>query len=149
MAGMNERHGNTKHPIYRSWAALRYRCSSGKNPCYGGRGIAVCAEWDSFPVFFEWALSTGWREGLTIDRIDVDGNYEPANCRWATAAQQGANKRPKLAVLIDGRIKSVLQWSRATGIPQATLYKRYHAGIRGRAFLAPPINPATPKGPNL
>jgi hypothetical protein len=147
---MNERHGLIKHPTYTSWRGMRQRCTNPKDSHwadYGGRGIRICPEWASFRAFHEWAIASGWALGLTLDRYpDVNGNYEPSNCRWATAQEQGRNKRPRLSVEVDGLTLSVRQWSALTGIFITTLYKRYHAGIRGKEFIAPPVNPATPKG---
>jgi hypothetical protein len=145
---MNEKHGQIRHPIYTSWRAMRRRCNSPSSDQwrhYGGRGIQICHEWESFPAFMAWALSAGWKPGLTIERVNVDGNYEPSNCKWATPLEQSVNRRAMLPVEVDGLSFSVLQWSKKTGIPQATLYKRYHAGIRGSKFIARPVNPATRK----
>ncbi len=94
----NRRHGHAqRHEMtrtYKSWISMRQRCRNANAPnfaSYGGRGIAVCARWDSFELFL---ADMGPRpEGMSIDRIDVDGNYEPGNCRWATPKQQQANRR--------------------------------------------------------
>lgn len=89
------RHGHSHSPTYRSWYAMRQRCENRKNKrfeIYGGRGISVCERWKLFDNFLE---DMGARpEGKTLDRIDCDGNYEPANCRWATASEQMKNRRP-------------------------------------------------------
>lgn len=95
-AGRREEHGQAKArtPTYRSWVAMRTRCHNPRRaayPDYGGRGISICARWNSFECFAE---DMGERpEGTTLDRIDVEGNYEPSNCRWATPSQQRRNQR--------------------------------------------------------
>lgn len=146
---MHERHGATvgnKQPrLYRIWRAMRFRCEQPSHDCYqlyGGRGIKVCDEWkDSFSVFRRWALASGYRDDLTIDRKNNDGNYEPSNCRWISPIEQTKNKRPaknEIRVERNGRVMSLLAWSRETGIGYTTLIKRYHAGLRGAALFKSP-----------
>ncbi len=76
--------------LYRIWQCMLNRCRR-KNgtdyKVYGGRGISVCEEWHEFPAFYEWARANGYSDDLTIDRINVDGNYEPSNCQWLTNAE--------------------------------------------------------------
>lgn len=95
----NTKHGNRRSRLYTIWEHMKQRCGNPQNKdfkYYGGRNIKVCAEWsDDFATFWAWALANGYREDLTIDRIDVDGNYEPQNCRWVTQAEQNKNKRPR------------------------------------------------------
>ena len=98
------RHGKSRTRLYKIWENMINRCS---NPCmanwkyYGGRGIDVCEEWrKDFMNFYEWAISSGYDENApkwqcTIDRIDVNGNYEPNNCKWSTMKEQSINKRKR------------------------------------------------------
>lgn len=104
--GYNKR--GQRHPLYNIWSGMRKRCENPKAQHfsrYGGRGISVCDEWYSAATFIEWALANGWVEGLSIDRIDIDGNYEPTNCRWITVSQNSKNhSRRKLS---DAQVESI------------------------------------------
>lgn len=121
-------HGMRYTRLYREWRSMINRCSCEswrdyKN--YGGRGIAVCKEWqDNFMAFCEWALANGYDDSLSLDRIDVNGNYEPSNCRWATLKQQANNTRNSHYLEYNGVTKTVRQWSEELGINYNTLYSR-------------------------
>lgn len=112
------KHGLTskkgKHPIYISWEEMKRRCYNKKSDQYkdyGGRGITVCDEWREHPeVFYKWALDNGWEEGLTIDRIENDGNYEPSNCRWSDRPTQLRNTRRNINLTIFGETKCLQDW---------------------------------------
>jgi len=81
--------------LYNSWINMRQRCLNKNHPKfkrYGHRGIKICEEWSSIDGFAKWAMANGWEDGLTIDRIDNDGNYEPSNCRWVTLSSNSRRK---------------------------------------------------------
>lgn len=92
-------HGGTGTRLFVIWRSMHQRCYNPKSisyEYYGARGIIICPEWkDDFSNFRKWALSNGYADNLSIDRIDVNGNYEPSNCRWATATEQRINQRPR------------------------------------------------------
>lgn len=93
------RYGQTSHPLYTTWMGMKQRCSNPRHKAYryyGGRGIQICDRWLGEHGFANFLADMGERpEGHSIDRINNDGNYEPGNCRWATATIQGANKRSR------------------------------------------------------
>ena len=135
---MYERHGKCGTRLYSIWVGMRQRCGwegSHAYQYYGGRGISVCEEWsESFSAFHAWAVSSGYRSDKSIDRINVNGNYEPSNCRWATNHQQAKNKnasKAEVAVTFGGETLNLSQWSRKTKIGYTTLVRRYLSGKKG------------------
>jgi RNA-splicing ligase RtcB len=146
---MHERHGATKsgsrERLYIIWTGMRERCyreSHQSFKYYGGRGIQVCEEWKGcFSIFRRWALENGYRSDKSIERIDVDGNYEPANCKWATDKQQARNKgiaKNALLVVYDGKEMTLRDAAKLCRIGYTTLVKRYHAGERGNLLFRKP-----------
>lgn len=106
---------------------LNPRCKSYED--YGGRGITVCDEWLENPdSFVEWALSHGYEDSLAIDRIDNDGNYEPGNCRWVTAAENNQNRRSSRFYTIGGKTKNLQQWCDCYGVSRAMVNRRLELG---------------------
>lgn len=121
-----EYHGYAGTPTYRSWAEMRKRCYNEnviRYPEYGGRGIKVCDKWkESFSSFL---ADMGERPvGKTLDRLDLNGNYEPTNCRWADKQQQANNKSNSHMIKHNGSVKTASEWSRETGIPDRIIRQR-------------------------
>lgn len=139
----NRRHGETDSRIHHEWAAIKARCYNPKNKRYnryGGRGITLCPEWrESFEAFRYWALANGYRDDLTIDRIDNDGNYCPENCRWATQKEQQNKRSNTKKVEYKGETRSLKQWAEKYGIRYATFYRRLRDGWSFEDALTMPL----------
>lgn len=128
--------------IYGVWRDMKQRCYNPNNRSfkhYGGRGIGICHEWlDDFMSFYNWAVNNGYKEGLTIDRRDNDGNYEPSNCRWVTQQIQVNNTRRNRYLEIDGQIKTVTEWARIKGVKPETVFGRIRIGVPVDHLFDPP-----------
>ena len=123
---------DSKSKLYKVWSEMKRRCNNPNDNVYehyGGRGIRYCAEWEKFEPFKKWALANGYQEGergqYTIDRIDVNGDYCPENCRWVSAAEQARNKKDTVKLVIDGIERNLNEWSELSGIPKDTILARY------------------------
>lgn len=120
-------HGKRNTRIYRIWRNMLNRCeckSHTEYNRYGGRGITVCDEWKDFITFYDWAMSHGYSDDLTIDRINVNGNYCPENCRWATTKEQSRNTRRNRILEYNGKSQCVADWESETGIPRTLIQQR-------------------------
>lgn len=121
-------HGESKTRLYHEWQQMKRRCNNPNYkfyPYYGGRGIIICDEWQSdFEAFRAWSLSHGYDDSLTLDRIDSNGNYEPANCRWATRKTQQNNTRRTRLFTINGKTKSIAEWCRIYNAPHERVRRR-------------------------
>ncbi len=126
--GLRQTHGKVNTRIYRIWKGIKQRCINVKHNFYkdyGGRGITICDEWrNDFQAFYDWAITHGYSDDLTIDRINNDGNYEPSNCRWTTNKTQQRNKRTNHLVMYKGEIHTIAEWSEIFDIPYNALYLR-------------------------
>lgn len=118
--------------LYSIWHNMKSRCyyrKSEKYKDYGGRGIIVCDEWrNNFQAFYDWAMSHGYADDLTIDRKDVNGNYEPSNCRWVTQKEQHNNTRKNHYITYNGETKTAAEWARQYGIHRCVLNNRIRRG---------------------
>ena len=122
----NTTHGKTKSPEHRAWLAMWSRCtvkSNGSFINYGQRGISVCERWKDFSLFL---LDMGQKPiGMTIERNDNDGNYEPSNCRWATREEQDRNKRSTVLVTFNGKTMTYSQWGRELNTDPGVIRRRW------------------------
>jgi hypothetical protein len=127
LRGKTVKHGKSKTPEYITWARMKDRCLNEKSKSfgnYGGRGISVCEEWiDSFETFYS-DMGVRPSKNHSIDRIDVNGNYEKNNCRWATIRQQSLNKRTNRYIEFNGAKKTLTEWAESIGITQSSMSER-------------------------
>src|SRR3990172_8392255 len=131
-------HGCQPYLLHRVWAAMLRRCRSSKDigyHNYGGRGIQVCNEWRQFVAFRDWALNNGWRHGLQIDRIDVNGNYCPGNCRFVTGAEQQLYTRQNYRITYKGKTMCLTEWERELGIRPSIFISRHSQGWSDERIL--------------
>ncbi|WP_297634465.1 hypothetical protein [uncultured Clostridium sp.] len=133
-------HGLRNTKLYSVWGMMKQRCFNKSNKDYynyGARGITVCEEWLDICKFYSWAMDNGYREGVTLDRINSNGNYEPDNCRWITNKEQQNNKRNNIRVLYNNTFITLTELSEITGINRRTLEIRYIRGDRGNRLIRP------------
>jgi len=125
-------HGKSHTRLFVIWCAMRQRCrdkNCNRYQSYGGRGITVCKEWEKdFTVFETWALSHGYADNLSIDRIDKNGNYEPSNCRWADIFTQQNNTRTNSFITLNGETHTYSEWERIKGLKANTIHVRIRRG---------------------
>jgi hypothetical protein len=117
--------------LFNIWQMMLRRCENSRGhdvQNYQERGISVCREWHDFDEFMRWAITSGYRNDLTVDRINNNGNYCPANCRWADNYTQANNTRRNIWIEYNGEKKTVAQWARELGINYFCLHERWKKG---------------------
>ena len=130
-----------KERLYNIWIGMRQRCNNPNNPDfiqYGGRGIWICKEWGDYLEFRKWALSSGYDDSLSIDRINVNGNYEPGNCRWENYTVQNNNKTDNVIFERHGEKKTLAEWAKVHGIKYSVARQRHFRGWDIERILATP-----------
>lgn len=148
LSAMKTTHGESSSRLYAVWMAMKNRCRNKRckeYALYGGRGINVCPEWaENYETFRDWAFATGYNETAprgqcTLDRIDVNGNYCPENCRWSTQSEQCNNRQKNHYVEIDGQRKTIAEWAKVSGLRYSTILDRLNNGWPpSRAISQPP-----------
>lgn len=125
----NRTHGMTGHRLYHIWAGMMERCRNANHKRYkdyGGRGIKVYKRWEDNNIFFKWAINNGYKDDLTLERNNVNGNYTPFNCSWKTMLEQSRNTRSNFNIEINGVTKCLSEWCECYKVN----YKRTHARIK-------------------
>ena len=125
---ITKKHGMFGTRIYKIWDGMKQRCYNENHERYidyGGRGISICEEWkNDFQAFYDWSMANGYADDLTIDREDVNGNYEPGNCRWTDDIVQHNNTRVNRYIEFNGETHTMAEWARIQGINYSTLSSR-------------------------
>lgn len=138
----NRLHGQSKTRLYHTWKNIRQRCNNPNKPdfaYYGGRGITMDEAWEDYSSFERWAMENGYSDNLTIDRIDVNGNYCPENCRWADMKTQARNMRRNRMIEYNGETHCLSEWGDVLGISSKVLEHRInrYGWTVERAFTTP------------
>lgn len=136
------KHGFHGTRLYRIWTGMKNRTSPNQKASfknYSGRGITLCDEWKEFMPFYNWAMNNGYKDTLSIDRIDVNGNYEPSNCRWATFETQQNNKRTNRYISYNGETHTMSEWNKIKKFPYRLLNNRLKYGWSIERALTTPV----------
>ncbi len=136
-------HNKSNNRLYKIWQDIKRRCYNPNRESYqyyGKRGIKMCEEWLSdFRSFYQWSINNGYTNKLSIDRIDVNGNYEPSNCRWATSKEQNRNKRNNKFLEYNGEVHCLVDWCEILGLKYKTTLERLLAGWSTKRAFEEPI----------
>lgn len=145
------KHGLRNHKLYYLWSGMRQRCNNPNGEFYnyyGGRGIKVCDEWDNkkdgFINFYNWAIKNGYDinakyRKCTLDRIDVDGNYCPENCRWVDSKQQSNNRRSNVILKYKGEEHNISEWCKKLNLTRSAVTHRLERGWSIEKTLSTPM----------
>lgn len=140
---MNFKHGKIHTRLYRIWANMKTRCynhKSNKRLDWQNKGIVVCEEWkNDFKAFYDWAITNGYKDNLTLDRIDNNGNYEPSNCRWATYSDQNNNKNCVPKYKYKGTVFQQYETEKLFGIKRTTFQRRIYSGMSVEEAIERPV----------
>lgn len=138
----SRRHGDFGTKLYGVWAGMKRRCYNPNTKYYadyGGRGIRVCDEWLAYEPFKEWAIASGYSEGMSIERINVNAGYSPGNCKWIPLSEQNVNKRLSIRLEYQGEIYSIKELSKLTGLKERTIQARYYKGLPINEIVSPKL----------
>jgi hypothetical protein len=134
-------HGLSKTKLYHIWGSMKRRCEKPKDKAYynyGFRGIKVCDEWHDFNNFYEWCIQNGYSEGLSLDRINNNGNYEPNNCRWVDRKVQNNNTRANVIIEVNSERHTLSEWSKLLNVSYDLLHSRVrYYGIVPKVITEP------------
>lgn len=137
--GLNITHGKTGTRLYNIFKNMKTRCYNkhfSKYKHYGGRGIVICDEWlNDFMSFYDWSMTNGYADNLTIDRIDCNGNYEPNNCRWVDMKQQLNNKSDNVLLTYKEKTQTISKWADELNMCYSTIQSRHYRGWSDKECL--------------
>lgn len=136
-------HGMSQTRLYEIWKNMKRRCykeTNSRYENYGGRGIIICDEWkDNFIPFYNWAMANGYNDNLTIDRENVDGNYEPSNCRWATWQEQSYNTTRTHHLTFNGKTQCISEWAKELDLTCSAIQHRLQRKWNLNKILTTPL----------
>lgn len=135
-------HNPAHKRCYLIWHDMKRRCNQPQNKRYnryGAKGIKVCEEWENFQAFWDWSITHGYAENLTIDRINGDEGYSPDNCRWADGETQANNRSNNHYLTFNGKTQSMAMWAKETGISYFVIRSRLNRGWDAERALTTPV----------